>query len=123
MQDLQSEITGKGVIWLTVNSSYSDARRLSKDVAAKKIKSSALIHDPKGTIGKTYGFKTTPHLIIIDQTGTVAYDGAIDDTADPDANPRKAKNYVRAAVSDLIAGKAVATAKTKPYGCGNKYAN
>ena len=33
------------------------------------------------------------------------------------------KGYVDQALAELIAGKAVSTPKTRPYGCGVKYAN
>jgi peroxiredoxin len=123
MQDLQAELTGKGVIWLTVNSNYKGADRAKKEAESKKIKSSAIIYDPTGLIGKAYGLKTTPHMIVINKTGVVAYNGAIDDKPDPDHNPREAKNYVRAAVKQLLAGEPVKEAKTKPYGCGYKLAS
>jgi peroxiredoxin len=123
MQELQGDVTGKGTVWLTVNSSYADAAKARKEFEAKKIKATALLYDPKGTIGKAYGFKTTPHLIIINKEGVVAYNGAIDDKAVTEGDPREAHNYVREAVGKLATGGSVPVAKTKPYGCGVKYAN
>jgi len=123
IQELQKETTGKGIVWLSVNSSYPDAAKAKKEFEAKKIKATALLHDPKGTIGKTYGFKTTPHMIIIDKEGVVAYNGAIDDKAVTEGDPREARNYVREAVGKLATGGNVSVARTKPYGCGVKYAN
>ena len=123
MQELQGQTTGKGVVWLTVNSSYPDAAKGKKEFEAKKIKATALLHDPKGTIGKTYGFKTTPHMIVIDKEGLIAYNGAIDDKAVTEGDPREARNYVREAVGKLATGGNVSVARTKPYGCGAKYAD
>ncbi|MCI0746842.1 MAG: redoxin domain-containing protein [Verrucomicrobia subdivision 3 bacterium] len=123
MQELQGNLTAKGdVVWLTVNTSYNDAQKAKKEATDKKIKS-AVIHDPAGKIGKAYGFKTTPHMVVIDKEGKVAYNGAIDDRAETEGDPRSAKNYVKEAVAKLQAGGTVVTAKTKPYGCGIKYAN
>ena len=34
----------------------------------------------------------------------------------------KARNYVREAVDDLLAGKPIEVSQTKPYGCSVKYA-
>ena len=50
------------------------------------------------------------------------YAGAIDDkaTADP-ADIAKARNYVRDALNEGMAGKPVDTPLTKPYGCSVKY--
>jgi hypothetical protein len=121
MQELQGEATGKEVVWLVVNSSYSDAAKAKKEQTSQKIKATAVIHDPSGVIGKAYAFKTTPHMIIIDKQGVVAYNGAIDDKPATSGDPRKAHNYVRAALKQLSAAEPVAKAQTKPYGCGAKY--
>jgi hypothetical protein len=61
-------------------------------------------------------------MFIIDKAGKVAYMGGIDDRpyADP-ASLKGAKNYVAAALDDLKAGRPVAVATSKPYGCSVKY--
>ena len=122
MQELQGNVTAKDVVWLTVNSSYGDAAKAKKEVADKKIKST-VVYDPAGKIGKAYGFKTTPHMVVVGKDGKVAYNGAIDDKAETEGDPRAAKNYVKDAVAKLQAGQPVAVTKTKPYGCGVKYAD
>ena len=123
MQELQGSLTARDVAWLTVNSSYDKADRAKKEAQDKKIKATAVVYDPKGTIGKAYGLKTTPHVVVIDKAGKVAYNGAIDDKAETEGDPRAAKNYVKDVVGKLQAGEAITVAKTKPYGCGVKYAN
>ena len=122
MQELQGNVTAKDVVWLTVNSSYGDGAKAKKEVADKKIKST-VVYDPAGKVGKAYGFKTTPHMVVVGKDGKVAYNGAIDDKAETEGDPRAAKNYVKDAVGKLQAGQPVAVARTKPYGCGVKYAN
>jgi peroxiredoxin len=123
MQELQGSITGKDVVWLTVNPNYKDADKARKEAEEKKIKATAVVHDPAGKIGKAYGFKTTPHMVVISKDGKVAYNGAIDDKAETEGDPRSAKNYVKEAVAKIQAGEPIAVAKTKPYGCAIKYAN
>ncbi len=128
MQALQSYATSKGLVWLTINSSapgkqgHMDAA-LAKDYIAKnKVAATHYILDPEGKIGRLYEAKTTPHMFVIDANGTLAYMGAIDDKPTPDpASVEGAKNYVRAAIDDLLAGKPVATASTQSYGCSVKY--
>ncbi len=122
MQELQGNLSAKGVEWVTVNSSYDNSERARKEAQEKKLKST-VVYDPKGAIGKAYGFKTTPHVVVIDKDGKVAYNGAIDDKAVTEGDPRAAKNYVKDVVAKLQAGETVTVAKTKPYGCGVKYAN
>ena len=78
--------------------------------------------DEPGRMGLAYGAKTTPHMYIIDPSGKVVYNGAIDDKRS--ANPedvKGAKNFVAAALDELKAGKPVTTASTAPYGCTIKY--
>ena len=127
MQELQSELAGKGVVWLLVNSvnekhqSHRSADAAKAEWAGQKIKATAWLDDSDGKIGKAYGMKTTPHMFVIGADGNLAYQGAIDDNASPNGDPRKAKNYVRAAVTSLLAGKTPEVTQTKPYGCGVKY--
>ena len=73
-------------------------------------------------MGRLYGAKTTPHMFVVDASGNIAYQGAIDDSSLPMGDPKKARNFVRQAVNDLLAGRAVTTPETKPYGCSVKYA-
>jgi AhpC/TSA family len=128
MQKLQQTYTAKDVVWLTINSSaagkqgHLDNAGANKYIAEKDAKQTAYLLDPAGEIGKIYDAKTTPHMFVIFKDGTLAYEGAIDDndSANPD-DAATAKNHVAAALDDLIAGAAVKTAQTKPYGCGVKY--
>ena len=129
MQELQAELTKEGVVWLVVNSShpkspsYRSPEVAKKEWAKQKMKATAWLADGDGAVGKAYGLKTTPHMIVINDKGVVAYNGAIDDRPESEGDPRTARNYVREAVKALKAGKAVAVSKTKPYGCGVKYAD
>ncbi|MDQ6622888.1 MAG: thioredoxin family protein [Verrucomicrobiota bacterium] len=128
MQKLQAEFTGKGVTWLTIDSSASGKEgNLSADAAAQKIaewkmKPTAFLLDPEGKAGQAYGAKNTPHMFVIDPEGKIIYEGAIDSkaTANP-ADVAGATNYVKAALDESMSGKPVTTANTKPYGCQVKY--
>jgi len=129
MQELQSYAASKGVVWLLVDSagaktpSYRNPAAAKKEFAEEKIKAAAWIDDSSGEIGKAYGLKTTPHMIVIDKSGVVAYNGAIDDTPATEGDPRKARNYVREAIDQLLAGQKPKVTSTRPYGCGVKYAD
>jgi peroxiredoxin len=129
MQELQKDLTDKGVVWLLVNSvnpknfSHLTPEQARKEMAAEKMHVTAWIDDSSGTIGHLYDMKTTPDMYVIDKNGTLVYAGAIDNRPQPFGDPRTAKNYVREAVNDLLAGKPVAVSQTKPYGCAVHYAN
>src|SRR5438045_2704718 len=85
MQELQAYAASKGVVWLLVNSvsakapNYRNPAAAKKEWQAEKIKATAWIDDSSGAIGKSYGLRTTPHMVVIDKDGVVAYNGAIDD--------------------------------------------
>ena len=86
-------------------------------------KASQVVLDTDGKVGKAYGAKTTPQLVVIDKEGKVAYNGAIDSKATTDvADVETADSYISAALDAVIGGKTVEKAKTQPYGCGVKYA-
>ena len=129
MQELQQWAASKGAVWLLVNSagqhsgSYRDAAAAKKEWDELKIKAAAWIDDHDGKVGKLYGMKTTPHMFVIDPKGLLAYQGAIDDRPEPEGDPRKARNYVREAISKAVAGGKIEVAETKSYGCGVKYSN
>ena len=128
MQALQKEATGKGVVWLTVlssapgeqgNVSAAEANELTRSRGAAP---TAVILDSSGVIGRAYGARTTPHMFVIDKTGTLVYMGGIDDRATTDvADIAPAKNYVRLALTAVMSGNAVADPITRPYGCSVKY--
>ena len=130
MQSLQKQWTGKGVIWLTILSSapgqqgYMTAAQENAYISQEHADPTAAILDPKGAIGHLYSAKTTPHMYVIDPSGKLIYEGAIDDHATPEvADIPASKNYVSAALTSALAGQPVATAFTRPYGCSVKYAD
>jgi hypothetical protein len=128
MPELQAEVTGKGGVWFLVNSvnpkhpNFRTAEAAKKEVEKYKIKATAWLADATGQLGKLYGMKTTPHMFVIDSKGILVYDGAIDNKADSEGDPRKARNYVREAIERIKAGKPVEVSRSKPYGCTVKYA-
>ncbi len=127
MQTLQKQWKEKGVTWLTINSTAKDHQDYLTAEAAEKIKtewklaSSEFLNDEDGTVGKQFGAKTTPHLFIF-ESGTLRYQGAIDDDSSADGDPSAAKNFVQVALEELSAGKPVSATEEKPYGCSVKYA-
>ena len=120
MKDLAAKYDGEGVVWLTINSTnYMDGAANAKFKADNSLPYTILV-DQAGDVGHLYGAKTTPHMYIIDGTGTLVYIGAIDD--DPRGNKDEpAVNYVSVVLDEVLAGKSVTTAETKPYGCSVKY--
>lgn len=129
MQGLQKDAAAKNVVWLTVNSTAKGASDYLAPAAlqAKLVKDwgaapAAVLMDEAGTAGRAYAAKTTPHMYVVDPAGKLIYAGGIDDkrTSNP-ADIPGAKNFVKAALADALAGKPVATPTSTPYGCSIKY--
>jgi peroxiredoxin len=130
MQKLQADATAKGVVWLSICSSapgkqgHATPADAQKKCAETQSAATAYLFDESGEVGKTYSAKVTPEMYAIDTNGVLVYHGAIDDKKS--TNPGDiagAKNYVAAALDEVLAGKPVSTPKTDAYGCSVKYVN
>jgi peroxiredoxin len=128
MQKLQQEFTGKGVVWLTIDSSapglegHLTAEQANQKIADWKAHSTALLLDPEGKAGRSYAAKNTPHMFVINPEGKIIYEGAIDSKATSNASDiDSSTNYVKAALDESLAGKTVTTPSSRPYGCSVKY--
>jgi len=128
MPKLQKEFGGKRVTWLTINSTreghseFKSPQQMEAWMKKTGGAPAATLLDRDSKVGKLYGAVTTPHMYIIDPKGTLVYVGAIDDKRSTRLEDVKtAKNYVRTALGETMAGKPVSTASTTPYGCTVKY--
>lgn len=128
MQQLQQAYTGRGVVWLSVDSSAPGKQgHLTAEEANAFMEEldghpTAVLLDPDGTLGRQYGAATTPHLFVINPAGVLIYQGAIDDAPSLDpADVETAANYVEQALDAALEGKPVPVASTQPYGCSVKY--
>lgn len=129
METLQKQWTSKGVVWLSILSSapgeqgYVTPFEENEYLSSKHAAPTAAILDSTGAIGHMYDAKTTPHMFVIDPTGKLIYEGAIDDRPSTDPESLKgAHNYVNEALEDGMAGRPVPTPVTRSYGCSVKYA-
>jgi len=128
MQGLQKDYTAQKVVWLTINSTreghseYYPPQKMAGWMKQMNAAPSATLLDPTGKVGRAYEARTTPHMYIIDPKGQLVYAGGIDDKRSTRKDDVKtAKNYVRAAMGEALAGKPISAASTSPYGCSIKY--
>jgi len=128
MQEQQRQAAAQGVVWLSVISSAPGKQGHVSPAQADELTQSrqaapqAVILDPAGNIGRAYSAKTTPHMYIIDQRGTLVYRGGIDSITSANADDiPNATQYVRVALQALAAGKPISEPVTQPYGCSVKY--
>ena len=126
MQATQKHALGKGVTWLTVNTTGSASPKQGPELltwaASKNATPSAIVLDAGGKIGRAYAAKTTPHMFIIDPQGKLVYAGAIDSKPTAKAaDVKDATNYVIKGIDEVMAGKALSQPVSQPYGCSVKY--
>ena len=128
MQKLQKNATDNGIVWLSIISSrpgkqgHVSGKQANQLTQSRNAAPTAVILDETSEIGLLYGAKTTPHMYIIDKTGQLVYMGGIDNIPSKDEDDiAGAKNYVRAALDAMAAGKTIEDSITRPYGCSVKY--
>ena len=128
MQGLQKEWGAKDVVWLTINSTnsghseFKSPDEMASWMRAQGAAPKATLIDATSATAKAYSAKTTPHMFVVDPTGRLVYNGAIDDKRSTSlADVMVANNFVRAALTEATAGKPVTVASTAPYGCTMKY--
>ncbi len=128
MQGTQKEATNRGVVWLAINSTetaspdYLAPPQLARWMVQQKAFPTLTLLDEEGTVGKSYGARTTPHMYLVNPHGTLIYAGGIDSVASARQEDVKlAVNYVKQAVNEALAGQPLRNATTRPYGCSIKY--
>lgn len=111
------KLADKDVIWLGIDSTHYQTVENNKKYREDKKLPYPILMDTEGRVGRMYDARTTPHLYVINR-GTLVYSGAIDNGSFGKPGDRV---YVAEAIEELLAGKAVTLAETKPYGCTIKY--
>jgi peroxiredoxin len=69
---------------------------------------------------KAYGCKATPHMFVFDKNRKLQYRGRLDNSRFADPATVK-KQDLKNAIMELLAGKPVSVAVTKPFGCSTKW--
>lgn len=128
MQAQQREAAAKGVVWLSIAASapgeegFVTAQQANELTKSRNAAPAAVLLDPQGKIAHAYDATVTPHMYVIDRSGTLVYKGGIDSIPSSNvADIPRAKQYVRLALDEVLAGKPVTEASTRPYGCSVKY--
>ncbi|MCL2450742.1 MAG: thioredoxin family protein [Polyangiaceae bacterium] len=130
LKDAPAKHIAEGVVWIGIDSAAPGKQGYDPQTIREAQKrfgvSYPILRDESGAVGRAYGATNTPHMFVIDKTGTLVYAGAIDNSPDAEGeSPTDGKlvNYVDAALEALKAGRPVKTPSTKAYGCGVKYSS
>lgn len=123
MNETFTKVQEQDVVWLAINSGAPGRQGAGLERNRKALvdydMEYPILLDEDGQVGRAYGAKTTPHMIVITSAGVVAYSGAIDDNPSPSQLGKI--NYVAQALRAVLSGAAVEQPQTRPYGCSVKY--
>jgi len=118
------DYAGEGVRMLLINSNDADRYpRDSFDAMRERVGADGgwvapYLRDEDQSVARAYGAKTTPDVFVVAPDGAIAYRGAPDaDSGDPGLDAA----WLRAALDDVLAGRPVDRAETKPVGCSIKW--
>ncbi len=108
----------KGVQFVAVNSNQHDTLREIAHYARVHKIDFPMLKDSAGAVADLFGAERTPAAFVLDHERNVGYQGLIDDQYGVGYSRSTAgKNYVAAALDELLAGKPVSTPVTEAVGC------
>jgi len=129
MQATQARWTQEGVVWLAIVSSAPGQQgHFPNDVMNRRSEGhgahqTAILMDEDGQVGRAFGARTTPQMVIINPEGEILYNGAIDSRPTRSAADIKgATNFVNQVMEEALAGRPISVSATQPYGCPVRYA-
>lgn len=114
MADLAKDYAPRGVRVFLVNANVEDSRDAVKRYAAERKLPFPAVKDAGTALADRLGASATPEAVVVDSAGVVRYLGRIDDNQD---RAKVTRSDVREALDALIAGKPVARARTRAFGC------
>jgi thiol-disulfide isomerase/thioredoxin len=113
----------KGVAFYAINPN-DDSRHAEETLANMKDRAVSqgypypYLKDGDSAIARAFGARVTPHVFVIDGSGAVRYRGYVDDAAKPEE--RKTTGLTDA-LDAVLAGRQVANATTRAFGCSIKF--
>ena len=125
LQTMAVEWAEKGVVWLAINSGAPGKQGAGVDVnkSAKERwnMNHPILLDEDGSVGRAYEAKTTPQMVVIDESGNQVYNGALDNAPFGRVKGSVLSTYAADVVAAVVEGRASPHKRTKPYGCSVKY--
>lgn len=118
LSKVASDYAKKGVVFLGIDSDASNTVESVKKYATEKGLSFPIAKDVDNAYADIMGAARTPETYIIDGEGKLVFHGAYDDRTVPEQEG--AKNYVKNALDEVLAGKAVSEPSVSAWGCAIK---
>ncbi len=119
LQSLANEYASKGVSFVGIAPNRQDSiAELSAYVRRQDLKF-PLLKDLNNVIADALGAERTPEVFVLDDQRVVRYHGRVDDqyAVGGRSKPAPTQQELKAAIDDVLAGRAVAVASTPAMGC------
>lgn len=117
IQGLFSRYAGKPVRFVLLNSNVNETEEETRVYSQDAGFPVALRQDASNVIADRYNARLTPEAVLLDDTGKVRYQGAIDDAR----NPARVKvEALRQAIDAVLAKQPVPLESLRAFGCSIK---
>ncbi|HLG93242.1 MAG TPA: thioredoxin family protein [candidate division Zixibacteria bacterium] len=120
---LAKEFSPKGIAFVAINP--NDPGRVPEDSYDNMVKRAKekgfvfpYVYDSTSEVAAAYGARVTPHVFLLDASFKLVYRGRVED--ETEAKKSKSRD-LKNALNALLAGKKIATAETKAFGCSIKW--
>jgi peroxiredoxin len=115
MRDMAAAYAAKGVIFAGINSNKTEPADEVTSHGKQHGFTFPLMKDPDNKVADLYDARHTPEIFVVDPDGKLRYHGRIDENYE---NPGKVENPdLKNALDAMLAGKEIAKAETKAFGC------
>jgi peroxiredoxin len=118
LAELAAKYEPLGVAFLGINANQQDSLAKIAHYARQHKIEFPILKDAGNVVADRFGAQRTPEAFVLDAGRVVRYWGRIDDQYGVGyARPSPEKNYVAAALDELLAGKPVSQPQVEPVGC------
>ena len=118
-QELRDIYSAQGVEFFMLNSNLQDDRLSIREEAKEFSYNLNILVDESQIIGESLELSRTGEVFVVNpENWSVAYIGALDDRLTYENQKKEAsEHFLKDAIDDLLAGKAVSTPRTESLGC------
>ena len=102
------------VVLLSIASNANEPEEMVRETARQR-GIPILLLDSGAQVAKLYGAETTPHAFVVDRSGLLRFQGALNDMTFRQRTPTRW--YVTEALRALLAGRSPEVPQAPPYGC------
>lgn len=118
MKELSAAYEKQGVLFVGINSNKSEPAEETRAHAKSHGLTFPIAKDPDNKVADQYDAKHTPEVYVVSPDGVLRYHGRIDENSE-DATKVTSPD-LKNALDALLAGKPIAHAETKAFGCSIK---